>query len=590
MDNQYPVYTLHSECQDCYKCVRGCPVKAIRIDGGRASVISDSCIACGQCISLCPRNAKQVRNDSAVVYDLISSGVPVVASLAPSWRGSFSCSSSQMISSLKELGFHAVSETALGAQEVSMGTLELMRSEPARLWISSACPAVVDYLKKYKPRLVSSLVPLASPAATHGHMLKEHYGQNACVVFIGPCSAKKGESDLYPDNIDTAIGFNELDNMFRKAGINPDTRESGNGTFEPSDAFEGALYPLEGGMSETMLKAGAGGEAVMITVSTIPMIREMLDGMDGDSLSKPVFIEALACQGGCMAGPCTISRENGLQSVLKVRDHVRERSGIPMRASTVVSRKFFPTSVQLEEPSAVQIRQAMLRIGKKSVDDELNCGGCGYNTCRELAKALVRGNAEAQMCISYMRRIAARKAGAVFNCMPSGILMVDSTLKILETNKSFVRMFAPDLLEGFDEDPGCLTGGVLDKILPCGSLFESVLETGKDLHKEHYPMNRGLYEISIFSIEANQLVGAVIADVTESEMHRDQIAKKAHSVIAKNMAIVQDIACRLGEHMVETELLLTSIAEGYDPELDTDERGESDDAHGFLNGLGRLYE
>jgi len=531
-----------------------------------------------------------MRKDSSRVSDLLASGSRIIASLAPSWRGSFSCSSSQIISSLKELGFYGVSETALGAQDVSLATLELIRSEPRRLWISSACPAIVDYLRKYMPRLVPSLLPLASPAATHGRMLKEHYGEDTGVVFIGPCSAKKGESDLFPDLIDTALGFNELSEMFRSAGINPDTRESSAVEFEPIAAFEGALYPLEGGMAETMKMAGASDEVSMISVSTIPMFREMLNGMAGDSLSKSVFIEALACQGGCMAGPCTIGKKAGLQSLMDVRENALTRKVIPKRAGTVVPQNYFPTSAFKSEPDAWQIRQAMRRIGKKSVEDELNCGGCGYNTCRELAVALCEGNAEAQMCISYMRRIATRKAGAVFNCMPSGIVMVDNNLNILETNKSFVRMFAPDLLDGFDSDPSCLKGALLDRVLPCCSLFESALETGRELHKDHYPMGRGLYDISIFSIEAHQLVGAVIADVTESEMRRDQIAKKAHSVIAKNMTIVQDIACRLGEHMVETEMLLTSIAEGYDPERETEFDGEGDDSRGFLNGLDKLYE
>ncbi len=590
MNNQYPVFTIENECLDCYKCVRGCPVKAIRISDGHASVIPEKCIACGKCIALCPQKAKKVRTDISIVQEALSSDKKVYASIAPSWRGSFSCSIGQLTKGLKRLGFSGVSETALGAQEVSIETAKILRNREKSLWISSACPAVVDYIRMYQPLFAPYIIPLASPAVTHGRMLKERFGDDLKMVFIGPCTAKKNEADQFPDLMDAAIGFDELLELCRLRGIDMEEEEEEGDALIPCRAHEGSLYPMEGGMNETLHKSGMAKGVRLINVSTISMLHDLLQGLDPSSITEPLFIEAMACKGGCFNGPLQTGKRPGLIVISDTLKNISAREKIPREARTVVAQHYAPTYCDSKSPAPALIRKAMARIGKNSVEDELNCGGCGYNTCRDLAIALVSKTAEPHMCSSYMRKIAARKAGAVFNCMPSGILMVDRELKILETNKSFVRMFAEDLLEEFDSEPDCLGGARLDKVIPCTELFESALETNKDIHKEHYPMINGLYEISIFSIEPHHIVGAVIADVTKYEMRRDQIAKKAHSVIAKNIAIVQDIACSLGEHMVETELLLTSIAEGYDPDSPEREKRVSEKRMDPLIDLVGKYE
>lgn len=590
MNDQYPVFTIENECLDCYKCVRGCPVKAIRISNGHASVISEKCIACGQCISLCPQKAKRVRNDISIVQEMLDSNEKVYASIAPSWIGSLNCNIEQLVKALKMLGFTGVSETALGAQEVSIKTAEILQNREKNLWISSACPAIVDYIRMYLPQFSEYIIPLASPALTHGRMLKEHFGEEIRMVFIGPCAAKKNEADQFPDLMDAAISFDELLKMLSNRGINLDSEPEEKFTFSPCQAHEGALYPMEGGMNETLIRSGKTKGVRLINVSTIQMINSLLEGLSPESITEPVFIEAMACKGGCLSGPLQTGKKPGLNVISDALKNVQYRDVIPAIPQTVVPYRFTPAFIKVSAPTPIQIRKAMQRIGKSSVEDELNCGGCGYNTCRDLAIALVNNTAEPHMCSSYMRKVATRKAGAVFNCMPSGILMVDRHLKILETNKSFVQMFAKDLYESFDSEPDCLKEARLDRVIPCTELFESVLETNKDIHKEHYPMNNGLYEISIFTVEPHHIVGAVIADVTKYEMRRDQIAKKAHSVIARNIAIVQDIACSLGEHMVETEVLLTSIAEGYDPESPESREPEKQDKMDFLNGLGAKYE
>ena len=507
MNSTYPVFTIKSECMDCYKCVRGCPVKAIKISDSHASVISEKCIACGQCISICPQNAKKVRNDISAVERMLNSCERVCVSLAPSWKASFSCSYEQIAGSLKRLGFNIIEETALGAQEVSVQTAAILRNRKQSLWISSACPVIVDYICKYMPDFAGNILPLLSPAAVHGKMLKAEHGKETRVVFIGPCAGKKNEADAFPELIDTALGFGELSEMFSRRGIIPGKENNSLKDNELNRACEGALYPVEGGMNQTLRLSDNMDDIQLISISTVEMLQKQLENLKQSNLPGTVFIEALACSGGCMNGPLQCRKVAGVNSICNTLRAVRYRERISGKLDSDISRNYKPGIVIKATPSPEQIRKTMMQIGKSSVEDELNCGGCGYGSCRELAIALINKTAEPSMCISYMRKIAARKAGAVFNCMPSGILMVNRELRILETNKSFIRMFAPEFVDIYENDSECLNGALLHRVLPCAELFESVLETNIDMHKEHYPLNSSLYEISIFTIDPHQIAG-----------------------------------------------------------------------------------
>lgn len=279
-------------------------------------------------------------------------------------------------------------------------------------------------------------------------------------------------------------------------------------------------------------------------------------------------MEALACEGGCIAGPCISTDKATISIVSEVMSNVKERSIIPKKPEYVVEYDYNASAVQTSKYSIEEILQTLKKIGKHSIDDELNCGGCGYSSCRELAVALLDGVAEPSMCISYMRKIAMRKAAAMLRCMPAAIVMVDSNMNILEANESFMKMFTGDMYEIFKARPDGLTGAAIDRIVDFSDIFRIILKTGKDLHKEHYPLKDRLYDINAFTIEENSIVGAIITDVTQTETTREKISEKAKEVISKNISIVQEIACLLGEHMVETETLLNSIANDYDDKLD----------------------
>ena len=567
MNNLYPVYTLKNECHDCYKCIRECHVKAIKIKDNSASVMDERCIACGHCVTVCPSGAKRVRNDIEKVKRLFLLNKKVYVSLAPSWAGVYDVSKDKMISTLKKLGFLGVSETALGAQEVSIECAKLLNNSSENgLFISSACPVVVDYIRLYKPNFAKNIVPIVSPALTHAKLLKETFGEDIAIVFIGPCIAKKKESDSHQNLIDVALTFEELNYWMKEEYISfKEVENVEKQNFVPVSAYEGSLYPIEGGMLETIKKVGVNEKEVsLLSISSIKNLDKALNGIDETKLTSKVFVEALGCDGGCVNGPC-LSSDRGIIAVsADILATTKYRDEVPNEPSVVVNEKYTPKPIKKQKYTAEQIEDALKKISKHALEDELNCSGCGYSTCRDFVNALISGDAETSMCVSYMRKIAVRKAAAMVRCMPASVVMVDKNLNILESNDSFMRMFCGDMYEVFAAREEGLMGAAIDRIVPIGEILKAALKSSDDIHKEHYSINDKLYDISAFSIELGELAGAVITDVTKSEMDREKIARRAKEVISKNIATVQEIACLLGEHMVETEILLSSIAKDYE--------------------------
>ncbi len=565
MDKQNPVYTLTNECHDCYKCVRECHVKAIKIENGHASVIPEKCIACGACVKACPTNAKRVRTDIDKVKKLLFDKKDVYVSLAPSWRASFENSAEKMIALLKQLGFKDVSETALGAQEVSIKTAKMLNEAGNGLFISSACPVIVDYIRLYMPEFTQCITPIGSPLMTHAKMLKETFGEDIAIVFVGPCIAKKNEVTYSNGLFDAALTFEELRMWLHEEIIDiTKVAKDDKYKFVPESAFEGTLYPIDGGMNQTIRKSGVNDNVQLLEICGLSSLQRSLKNLDINKLDKTIFIEALACDGGCVGGPCISSEKAGITMVSDILTKEKKRDKIPTEPKTVVDYKIESKKVTDSQYPLEDILKTLKKIGKHSVDDELNCGGCGYSTCREMAVALLNGDAETSMCVSYMRKIAVRKAAAMIRCMPAAVVMVDNNMNILEANDSFMKMFSGDMYEIFKARPDGMTGAAIDRIVDFSDIFKTILKTGKDLHKERFPVKNRLFDISAFTIEENEIVGAVITDVTQTETNREKISQKAQEVISKNISIVQEIACLLGEHMVETETLLSSIANDYD--------------------------
>ncbi len=563
MDHNFPIYTEQVECQDCYKCVRECPVKAIKVNEGHASIISKFCTACGHCVVVCPVKAKKIRDDKSRVELLLNQNRKVYASLAPSWITEFvGISKHQMIEALKQLGFAGVSETAIGAQEVTAGLKELLNNSESGLFISSACPSVVDFISKHMANYKDNIIKLLSPVLAHSDLLRKNFGNDIAVIFFGPCIAKKIESDRYPDKLNISLTFQDLKHLFESHGIDPFSVPSKHERFVPFEAEEGSLYPIDGGMIKTMGDNLNDSNLESLAISGLDHLKYYLEGFDNKTNDKKIFIEALACKGGCINGPCRSGKSTGLKDRFLIKDSYNKP--ITERQNTV---KVFE-SLRLPEIkndiiySEEKINRALAKLGKINLSDELNCGGCGYDTCRLFAEALLKGKAEPAMCVSLMRKQALKKANAILRCMPSAAVIVDSSLRIIECNKHFAEMFGEDMLTLYAILPS-LKGAYLEKIVPFSNLFKAALRTGEDLYRENLRAGEKLIHLTLFTIEPKQVIGAILQDATEIEMKREEIAKRANEILRKNLNTVQGVAKLLGEHMADTEILLRSIAKGF---------------------------
>ena len=572
MNHTYPVYTIEAECQDCYKCVRHCPVKAIQVRDGHAAVIPEMCVACGNCVEVCPVKAKQVRNGTGRARRLLAETVPVYVSLAPSWVSEFrGVSAAQLVRALKELGVAGVSETALGAQLVSAEIARELDGGSPGLLLSSACPTSVDFIRKYLPELAGRITPVASPLIAHCRLLRDTFGENIRTIFIGPCIAKKNESDRHPDLLNLALTYPELRQLFREEGIDPArVTPRAEDSFVPEAAEEGARYPIEGGMNDTIAFQTRNRKVHYVTLSGLENIDLALSGIRELPKGETVFVEMLACHGGCVHGPCAEHDSPGLLERLRVLNYARLPEQPRRRTAKGGIGDDFPAAAfEPPVPGINEIAAALRSIGKNSPEDELNCDGCGYDTCRNFAQALLAGRAEPSMCVSYLKKQAQKKANALLRSISSAVVITDKKLQIIECNRNFAALFGEDTLEAFDACPG-LAGADLKRIVPFAGLFASSLQSGHDVRRDSLKVGKRLYNLNIFNIEPREVVGAVIFDVTNTEMRREQIAARAREVIDRNLATVQEIACRLWEQMADTELLLRSIADNYADETPED--------------------
>lgn len=565
MDRQFPVYTTENECQDCYKCVRHCHCKAIRIVNARAAVIPNLCVSCGECVRVCPAHAKKIRSDLARLNQFLSAGEKVYASIAPSFPGYFRGVTIQRLAgALKKLGFSGVSETALGAQIVSASVGNYLAEMPDGVYISSACPAAVQYIQKYLPQWSGNIVPFDSPVMSHCKLLRKTYGNDIKTVFIGPCAAKKNEADANPGVMSLAITFPSLEKLMEEKDIHFD--DVSDAEIVPYEAEEGRLYSLEGGMNDT-LRPGPESNFTdgvrFLTVSGLERISRVLGNIEPEKVrGSKIYIEALACHNGCINGP-VMSEGAAAVDVIAVTDRISaRRSSLGREIPVNIRQTYVPDSVASTEPDEEEIRKALASVGKLTREDELNCGACGYDSCREFAKALIHGKAEAPMCHNYLRKNFERTSNALIKYIPAGVVIVNDLLQVAECNRHFAELIDESTLEIFTT-LGNLDAIPISNLLPFWDLFESVLENGGEIEKFNQPLGDKIVNVSVFSISVGKTAGAVIQDVTRTELQREQIAEKAKEIIRKNVLTVQQVARLFGEHIAETEILLEEIAGTY---------------------------
>ncbi len=560
-----PIYTEKANCQDCYKCVRNCPVKAIKVDAGSATVITELCILCGGCVEVCPSGAKKVRDDLGRVKQLLKLKEKVIASLAPSFISEFrNVKPEVIISALKKLGFYGISETAIGAQEVSANTAELLTKGTGKVYISSACPTVVEYIKKYQPDNSDKVTGFLSPVLSQCKLLKQIYGNEIGIVLISPCIAKKKEAENHPELLDAAITFEDLKRWMNEAEldlaeINFDETEK----FIPEQAKEGALYPIDGGMIAGIKSNLTVTNNSFMNFSGITNISNALQDLSELKLDNNLFLELLACEGGCVNGPKSSNKSSTVlkrQQVINFAEY--PSTEIPRKPRISILDEINITAIETRSYTEKQILEVLKEIGKHEKKDELNCAGCGYNTCREFAISLLDDKSEKTMCVSYMRQLAQKKANALMKTMPSGLVIVDDKLKIVECNLNWAKLMGEETEMLFDVKPG-MEGAYLERVIPFYKLFRDVLETGNDIIGKEINHNNSVLLFSIFTIEKYRYVGAIFRDITEPSVRKEQIIKKAKEVIRKNLSTVQKIAYLLGENASESEVILNSIIDSF---------------------------
>lgn len=562
MNQNFPIYTTANECQDCYKCVRHCHCKAIRIVNARAAVIPELCVSCGECVKVCPAEAKKIRSDLSRAQYLLHSGAKVYASIAPSYVGYFKdIPIGRLAAALKRLGFVGASETAIGAQFVSAQTAELLKQAGPGVYLSTACPASVDFIRKYYPAWTDNFLPVTSPVMAHCKYLKQIYGDDIKIIFVGPCAAKKNEADRNPDDLSLAITFAALESWLKSEGISLDKMNEE--PLVPVQAEEGRVYSIEGGMNETLRSSEV--DARLLAVSGLPNIARLIEKVDLATLKESgskIFVEMLACDGGCVNGPVMGRESSRIDILLETAAHAPHRSSVGREVPVNIQQLIYPDRHSEPQPEEAAILQALHRIGKYSAEDELNCGGCGYNSCREFAKAMLDGKAETSMCLSYLRKISQKTSNALIRYIPVAVVLAGQDLQVIECNRHFAELCGEDTLLAFDAC-GNLNGAYLDSMIDFTDLFESVLANGGEIEKFNQVSGEKILNISVFTINEGQTVGAVIQDVTQNELKREQIAERAKEVIRKNVMTVQKIARYLGEHMADTEILLKEVAGTY---------------------------
>lgn len=541
-----------ARCKDCYRCLRECPVNAIQVNNHQASIIAERCILCGNCINVCPQNAKTVHSEADDVMELLSSGQMVIASVAPSFISSFKLSSfSQMEHALLQLGFSYCEETAVGAAAVTAEYKRLLESGVYRNLISSACPAINRFVQTYYPETLKYLAPVDSPMLAHAKILKKKF-PDARIVFIGPCIAKKREG-RESGIIDGVLTFEDLKNLLEKKGISfQKTVESQ----ESAPVASARIYPISRGIIRSFCGTVPGYDYV--AAEGIGKCRDILENMDHMS---GMFFELNCCEYACINGPCSlIKRGSAVEADAKVRRYAE--SSLEAGVESVDLRKSFERiHVKSYTPSEAQIREILAKTGKVKPEDELNCGACGYSSCREKAWAVANGYADVEMCIPYMRSRAESMSEEVMRCTPNGIVIIDYDFRIQAINDNARKLLG---IEGY-----AVKGS---SFYEYGDMVEFVLAKNdeKNIHNKKVYINRThkYVELSIVVMSSQKMMLGVLKDVTEEEDYnrrlrevREKTFEVTDAVIKKQMWIAQEIASLLGETTAETKVALLKLKE-----------------------------
>ncbi|MCK9329018.1 MAG: 4Fe-4S binding protein [Candidatus Cloacimonetes bacterium] len=563
------IRTKEANCKDCYKCIRHCSVKAIRITNGHAQIVPERCILDGKCVQICPQNAKVIVSQLDEVKQLVKSDKTVVLSLAPSFPSVFNkYAPFQLYRAFQKLGFNEIEETAVAAHYVAKEYQKLVLKND--FLISSDCPSVVNLIEIYHPHLIKYLAPVTSPMVAHSIMLrkafKEKYNKDISIVFVGPCIAKMQEAERDNSAADYVISFLEIQQWLKEENIDV---ESFDATPIKSKYTDNAarMYPLEGGLLKSIGLEHFSSQ--YFSVTGFADCNNFLKNYD--SLSGNIKLaELMICDDGCVSGPLS-----GNEYPPLVRKKIFEYEALYDHLPVLfdydniefdLSQSFSDRHVDSPNYTEENIQAVLNKTGKFTKEDELNCGACGYYSCRDKAIAVLEGMAEIDMCIPFMRRKAESRTNKIVELDPNGVLEVDKNYNIIHLNKALCNMF--EIANSIN-----ITGKHYQEIIDI-DIFEHHKNPEKAFCAKSEKLDK-YYEILTLDLQEDEIYVAIITDITQKIKNKkniDNLKKetidKATDVIHKQMRVAQEIASLLGETTAETKVTLLELMNVYKKEVD----------------------
>ncbi len=549
-----------SNCKNCYKCIRFCPVKSIRFSGNQAYIIGNECILCGHCFVVCPQDAKQIVDETEKVRVLLQSGAPVYVSLAPSFIANYEgVGIGSMRTALKKLGFCDAEETAVGATIVKNEYERMIDEQESDVIISSCCHSVNLLIQKYFPKELPYLANVLSPMQAHCMDIKKRVPE-AKTVFVGPCVAKKDEAQYYEGIVDAVLTFDELTKWLKDEGIEltPET--------DSNENSRARFFPTTGGILKTMKQDNP--DYTYMAIDGVENCIQALKDIENGKVHK-CFIEMSACSGSCVGGPVMEKfHRSPVKDYMAVSDFAGKNDfKVEQPDSLELKKTFAVIEKKLQDPTDDEINEVLRRMGKFKPSDELNCGSCGYNTCREKAVAIIQGKAEISMCLPYLKDKAESFSDTIVKNTPNGLMVLNEALEVQQINGAALKIIN---LRRAEDIMGDLVVRVLDP-----KPFMEVLASGKPIRNQKtFLAEYGRYvEQTILYDKEYRLIICIMRDITDEEDIREkkeEISRRtveiADKVVDKQMRIVQDIASLLGETAAETKIALTKLKETIEDE------------------------
>ncbi|MBQ8860035.1 MAG: 4Fe-4S binding protein [Ruminococcus sp.] len=550
-----------SNCKNCYKCIRHCPVKAIRFSGNQAHIIGNECILCGQCFVVCPQNAKEIVDETEKVKVLLQSGAPVIASLAPSFIANYDgVGVNSMRKALKKLGFYDVEETAVGATIVKNEYERMIKEDDRDIIISSCCHSINLLIQKHYPFALNYLADVMSPMQAHCQDIKNRY-HNAKTVFIGPCVAKKDEAEHYKGIVDAVLTFEELTEWLKAENIELEKEKD-------NDVFSRArFFPTTGGILKTMELDNS--EFTYLALDGVENCIDALKDIENGKIHK-CFIEMSACVGSCIGGPVMekYHRSSTVKDYISISQYAGAKDFEVSQPSCDKLRKNFEFIEKHSQlPSEFEINGILRQMGKFKPSQELNCGSCGYNTCREKAIAIYQGKAEISMCLPFLKDKAESFSDTIVKNTPNGLIVLNEQLEVQQINDAARKIM--NIRSSSD-----VLGDQVIRILD-PTVFMRVRDTGRGVRDERVYLaeyKRYVEQTVVYDRDSRLIIG-IMRDVTDEEIQRErkenisrQTIEVADKVVDKQMRIVQEIASLLGETAAETKIALAKLKESITDE------------------------